>query len=258
MATARGTGCPWCDADVDYYVSQQYYCHQCERPVLQTPPPPSFDVVCPLCFGGFLEEEQPGNPEFEAEPQPHPEPEPDSEPEADSSLPPRDGEIRLWLRIVVIPPRPARPAGPPSQPPPRPDFPTTVLDLFRRPHTDDLTAPPAARSAVEALPDVEVAAEAPCAVCKETLEAGETAKEMPCGHAYHAGCLLPWLDLHNSCPVCRYELPTDNPDQDLWRLALRVTGGRAIGILEEDPDFDFEGLEEAAEQEIRLAEEAPQ
>ncbi|KAK1694926.1 hypothetical protein QYE76_011623 [Lolium multiflorum] len=81
--------------------------------------------------------------------------------------------------------------------------------------------PPAAKSALSALPDVVVtdamvaAAEgADCAVCKEDFSAGEGAKQMPCNHIYHADCIVPWLELHNSCPVCRFELPTDDPDYE--------------------------------------------
>lgn len=29
---------------------------------------------------------------------------------------------------------------------------------------------------------------------------------MPCGHKFHRGCLLPWLQIHHSCPTCRYKL----------------------------------------------------
>jgi len=81
--------------------------------------------------------------------------------------------------------------------------------------------PPAAKSALSALPDVVVthamvgAAEgAECAVCKDDFSPGEVAKQMPCKHIYHADCIVPWLELHNSCPICRFELPTDDPDYE--------------------------------------------
>jgi E3 ubiquitin-protein ligase RNF115/126 len=81
--------------------------------------------------------------------------------------------------------------------------------------------PPAAKSALSTLPDVVVtdamvaAAEgAECAVCKEDFSPGDGAKQMPCKHIYHADCIVPWLELHNSCPICRFELPTDDPDYE--------------------------------------------
>ncbi|CAL4942457.1 unnamed protein product [Urochloa decumbens] len=81
--------------------------------------------------------------------------------------------------------------------------------------------PPAAKSALCSLPDVVVtnamvaAAEgAECAVCKEDFSPGEVAKQMPCKHIYHNDCIVPWLELHNSCPICRFELPTDDPDYE--------------------------------------------
>ena len=80
--------------------------------------------------------------------------------------------------------------------------------------------PPASKSAIEGLPDIKITDEllasdsSQCAVCKDTFELGEEAKQMPCKHTYHKDCILPWLELHNSCPVCRYELPTDDPDYE--------------------------------------------
>lgn len=80
--------------------------------------------------------------------------------------------------------------------------------------------PPASKNAVEGLPDIHITAEmlesdsSQCAVCKDTFELNEEAKQMPCKHIYHKDCILPWLELHNSCPVCRYELPTDDQDYE--------------------------------------------
>jgi len=29
---------------------------------------------------------------------------------------------------------------------------------------------------------------------------------MGCEHCFHSGCIIPWLELHGTCPVCRKEL----------------------------------------------------
>ncbi|XP_058109579.1 E3 ubiquitin-protein ligase RDUF1-like [Magnolia sinica] len=127
--------------------------------------------------------------------------------------------------------------------------------------------PPASKAAVESMPTIEivdshVVTESHCAVCKEPFELGSEAREMPCKHIYHSDCILPWLSLRNSCPVCRHELPTDvrgrsspdldrSPDQQsptaaeeetvgltIWRLpgggfaVGRFSGGRQAGERE--------------------------
>jgi E3 ubiquitin-protein ligase AIP2 len=48
--------------------------------------------------------------------------------------------------------------------------------------------------------------------CREELAVGDEVQLMPCNehHVYHPPCLAPWLQQHNSCPVCRHELPTDD------------------------------------------------
>ncbi|PIA54698.1 hypothetical protein AQUCO_00900930v1 [Aquilegia coerulea] len=72
--------------------------------------------------------------------------------------------------------------------------------------------PPASKAAIESMPTIEIVSshvntESHCAVCKEAFELGVEAREMPCKHIYHSDCILPWLSLRNSCPVCRHELP---------------------------------------------------
>ncbi|CED84721.1 FOG: Predicted E3 ubiquitin ligase [Phaffia rhodozyma] len=47
-----------------------------------------------------------------------------------------------------------------------------------------------------------------CAVCMESLlddEEGDV-RSLPCSHAYHENCLLPWLSTHTNCPSCRFDL----------------------------------------------------
>ena len=35
---------------------------------------------------------------------------------------------------------------------------------------------------------------------------GEEVKKLECDHCFHSGCIVPWLELHGTCPVCRKEL----------------------------------------------------
>lgn len=86
-------------------------------------------------------------------------------------------------------------------------------------------APPASRSAVEALPTVKIVSEAVvCAVCKDSVGVGEFAKRLPCGHEYHGDCIVPWLSTRNSCPVCRFELPTDDKSYEEERFVNGASG----------------------------------
>ncbi|PON58040.1 43kDa postsynaptic protein [Parasponia andersonii] len=81
-------------------------------------------------------------------------------------------------------------------------------------------SPPAAKSVVENLPFVELTVEelmkddVVCAVCKDQIVVKEKVKRLPCSHCYHGDCIVPWLGIRNTCPVCRYELPTDDLDYE--------------------------------------------
>ncbi|KAF0931389.1 hypothetical protein E2562_004526 [Oryza meyeriana var. granulata] len=89
-------------------------------------------------------------------------------------------------------------------------------------------APPAARAAVERLQVVAISREEAawgCAVCKDGITQGELATRLPCAHFYHGACIEPWLAIRNSCPVCRYELPTDDPEYEKRRVKRRSAGG---------------------------------
>ncbi|CAN7067056.1 hypothetical protein IGI04_040699 [Brassica rapa subsp. trilocularis] len=75
--------------------------------------------------------------------------------------------------------------------------------------------PPARKEVVDALPTVKITDPLlQCSVCLDEFEKGveEEAKEMPCKHKFHVKCIVPWLELHSSCPVCRFELPSADGD----------------------------------------------
>ncbi|KAK4271878.1 hypothetical protein QN277_020506 [Acacia crassicarpa] len=81
-------------------------------------------------------------------------------------------------------------------------------------------SPPTAKSVMENLPLVELTEEdlvgenVACAVCKDEIIWKEKVRRLPCSHFYHGDCIMPWLSIRNTCPVCRFELPTDDPDYE--------------------------------------------
>ncbi|XP_023517907.1 E3 ubiquitin-protein ligase Praja-2-like isoform X2 [Cucurbita pepo subsp. pepo] len=81
-------------------------------------------------------------------------------------------------------------------------------------------APPAAVSSVKNLPLLVISKEhlkhdnISCAICKDFLHVSVEVNQLPCLHLYHPSCIMPWLSTRNSCPLCRYELPTDDRDYE--------------------------------------------
>lgn len=82
--------------------------------------------------------------------------------------------------------------------------------------------PPASQKFVENLEKIEVNElnriqvgkdnDNMCSVCKDLFELKQTCVNLPCKHFFHDDCILPWLKERNSCPTCRFELPTDDAD----------------------------------------------
>ncbi|XP_051901593.1 E3 ubiquitin-protein ligase RNF115 isoform X2 [Pristis pectinata] len=71
--------------------------------------------------------------------------------------------------------------------------------------------PPADKDKIAALPTVAVSQEQidsalECPVCKEDYLLAERVRQLPCQHLFHNACIVPWLELHDTCPVCRKSL----------------------------------------------------
>lgn len=78
--------------------------------------------------------------------------------------------------------------------------------------------PPASKEAVKNLLEITVEDNnKTCPICLKKFNIGEKTKEMPCHHQFHADCILKWLNRTNSCPFCRYELPTDNEAYEAFK-----------------------------------------
>ncbi|XP_030268263.1 E3 ubiquitin-protein ligase RNF115 isoform X2 [Sparus aurata] len=78
--------------------------------------------------------------------------------------------------------------------------------------------PPAERDMITSLPRVCISEEQTdcrleCPVCREEYSLGESVRKLPCLHYFHSDCIVPWLELHDTCPVCRKSL--DGVDNSL-------------------------------------------
>ncbi|KAK1879087.1 E3 ubiquitin-protein ligase RNF126 [Dissostichus eleginoides] len=53
-----------------------------------------------------------------------------------------------------------------------------------------------------------------CPVCKEDYSVEENVRQLPCNHLFHNACIVPWLEQHDTCPVCRKSLSGQNTATD--------------------------------------------
>ncbi|CAN7040882.1 unnamed protein product [Brassica oleracea var. botrytis] len=77
---------------------------------------------------------------------------------------------------------------------------------------------PASKSSVENLPRVVIGKDeekrGSCPICLDEWSEGDVAAEMPCKHRFHSKCVEEWLGRHATCPLCRYEMPVEEVEEE--------------------------------------------
>ncbi|KAH8326228.1 hypothetical protein KR067_003842 [Drosophila pandora] len=79
--------------------------------------------------------------------------------------------------------------------------------------------PPLSSQRINEIPNVQITAEEverkiQCSICWDDFKLDETVRKLPCSHLYHENCIVPWLNLHSTCPICRKSLADDGSDAD--------------------------------------------
>ena len=66
---------------------------------------------------------------------------------------------------------------------------------------------PTPQELIDALPYIRnCPSQKACPICQESTTAGEVMLQLPCEHAFHQGCIVPWLKQQCTCPICRAEI----------------------------------------------------
>lgn len=65
-----------------------------------------------------------------------------------------------------------------------------------------------------------------CPICLKEFQKAEEVSDtdnkntclLPgCSHTFHCECIMRWIEKTCSCPLCRHELPTDDPDYEEFK-----------------------------------------
>ncbi|KAH8232696.1 hypothetical protein KR032_012227 [Drosophila birchii] len=94
--------------------------------------------------------------------------------------------------------------------------------------------PPLSAQRINEIPNVQISAEdverkIQCSICWDDFKIDETVRKLPCSHLYHENCIVPWLNLHSTCPICRKSLAEDGSDGDEEFVLLDGYGGGENG-----------------------------
>ena len=97
-------------------------------------------------------------------------------------------------------------------------------------HIDGRKQPPAAKHFIENLKSTnDFRQDEKCSICLKEFELNLT-KELPCKHKYCQNCITQWLNLVNTCPMCRTEFITDDPNYEQYKKQKQRQQQRQLDI----------------------------
>ncbi|EDS34037.1 RING finger protein 126-B [Culex quinquefasciatus] len=115
---------------------------------------------------------------------------------------------------------------------------TIVTQLLNQ--MDNTGPPPLEKEKIAEIPKVTISAEQvdmklQCSVCWEDFQIDEVVRKLTCAHVYHETCIIPWLELHGTCPICRKSLaPEQQPDEQRGLAAAANAVANTLRSLHSD------------------------
>lgn len=115
---------------------------------------------------------------------------------------------------------------------------TIVTQLLNQ--MDNTGPPPLEKEKIAEIPKVTISAEQvdmklQCSVCWEDFQIDEVVRKLSCAHVYHESCIIPWLELHGTCPICRKSLaPEQQPDEQRGLAAAANAVANTLRSLHSD------------------------
>ncbi|XP_058451729.1 E3 ubiquitin-protein ligase Iruka [Malaya genurostris] len=115
---------------------------------------------------------------------------------------------------------------------------TIVTQLLNQ--MDNTGPPPLEKEKIAEIPTVTISAEQvemklQCSVCWEDFQIDEVVRKLTCAHVYHESCIIPWLELHGTCPICRKSLaPEQQPDEQRGLAAAANAVAHTLRSLTSD------------------------
>ncbi|XP_071554769.1 E3 ubiquitin-protein ligase Iruka isoform X6 [Temnothorax nylanderi] len=99
---------------------------------------------------------------------------------------------------------------------------------------DGTGPPPLSRNQIDEIPTTtitqsQVDIKLQCSVCWEDFKLSEPVRQLPCQHVYHAPCIVPWLELHGTCPICRQNLGDQNQAEANQDTGANIAGSTLAG-----------------------------
>jgi E3 ubiquitin-protein ligase RNF115/126 len=104
-------------------------------------------------------------------------------------------------------------------------------ESFEEERRDENYCPPASRHAMKNLPTITVTKQdlqdecnRECCICFFEHSIDDKVVRLPCGHLFHHHCISEWLNKRCTCPICRWEMETDDKyyeDERIERMRKR-------------------------------------